>query len=202
MGLRIAETATYAVTVTFVLSYIKMHASWNASRTLPALLIAAAIGICATIGWGTLSDKVGRRGLYIAFSVVVILWGFPLFLLVQKNSFIAVLACMVISYCVCQNGMAGIQGAWFSELYPPERRSAGVSLAYQFSAVIAGFTPFFCAALFEAMGWKGPALLIVIYGVIGLVSALLTEETWGAERRAAVFQHADEVDAAVAAQAA
>lgn len=199
MGLRIAETATYAVSITYVLSYVKMHASQNASRTLPTLLIAAAIGLFATVGWGALSDWVGRRGLYIMLSVVVIAWGFPLFRLVQVSSFAVLLGCMVVSYCVCQNGMAGIQGAWFSELYPPERRSAGVSLAYQFSAVVSGFTPFFCTALFEALDWKGPALLIVIYGVIGLVSALATRETWGPQRREAVRRRAAEVDAAVTA---
>ncbi|SPF68805.1 Major facilitator superfamily domain [Propionibacterium ruminifibrarum] len=199
MGLRIAETATYAVAITYVLSYVRMHAPQNAGRTLPTLLTAAAIGLFATISWGALSDKIGRRGLYIGLSIVVIAWGFPLFRLLHVDSAGVMLMCMIISYCICQNGMAGIQGAWFSELYPPERRSAGVSLAYQFSAVLSGFTPFFCTALFEALDWKGPALLIVIYGVIGLVSALTTRETWGKERREAVRKHAEEVDAAVAA---
>lgn len=198
MGLRIAETATYAVTITFILSYVRMHADYNEPYVLPTLLIAAAVGIGATIGWGTLSDRLGRRGLYIAFSVIVIAWAFPLFLVVHMNGFGAMLVAMLISYCICQNGMAGLQGAWFSELYPPERRSAGVSLAYQFSAVVAGFTPFICTALFEAFDWYGPAMLIAFYGVIGLVSALTTRETWGKQHRDEVFAHAAAADAAMA----
>lgn len=196
MGLRIAETATYAVTVTYILSYVKMHEPHNASRLLPSLLIASAIGIFATAAWGALSDRFGRKWLYVGLSVVVIVWAFPLFQLISVRSTAAVVVAMIISYPICQNGMAGIQGAWFSELYPPQRRSAGVSLAYQISASVSGFTPFFCTALYAALGWKGPALLIAIYGLIGLVCSLCTAETWGAKVRAAVARHTDEANAA------
>lgn len=96
----------------------------------------------------------------------------------------------VASYVVCQNSLAGVQGAWFCELFATKTRTAGTSLAYQLSAVVSGFTPMIATALYSATGWTGPALMFSGCGLIGLVAALVTRETWGpgertdAERRA------------------
>src|SRR4051812_30915227 len=80
--LRIAETAGYAVSVTFMLSYLSLNKLSSRSVTLTALLIAAGIGIFATPYWGGLSDRIGRRPVYLIGCAVVLVWGVPLFLTV------------------------------------------------------------------------------------------------------------------------
>ena len=82
--------------------------------------------------------------------------------------------------------LAGVQGAWFSELFATKTRTTGASLAYQLSAVVSGFTPLVATALFAAVGWIGPALLFSGYGLLGLIAALVTKETWGRTQRAEV----------------
>ena len=52
-----------------------------------------------------------------------------------------IIVAFVISYAVCQNSLAGVQGAWFCELFNANTRTTGASLAYQMSAVVSGFTP-------------------------------------------------------------
>ena len=79
---------------------------------------------------------------------------------------------MVISYTVCQNALAGAQGAWFPELFTAARRASGASLAYQISAMVSGFTPFITTLLYLKFGWVGPALLFSLYALIGLIAAL------------------------------
>ena len=64
-GLRIAETAGYAVSITYMISYLKNAELATKSETLTALCIASAIGIFATMGWARLTDKIGRRTVYI-----------------------------------------------------------------------------------------------------------------------------------------
>ena len=86
----------------------------------------------------------------------------------------------------CQNSLAGVQGAWFSELFAAKTRTTGASLAYQLSAVVSGFTPLVATALFAGVGWIGPALLFSGYGLLGLIAALVTRETWGRAERAEV----------------
>jgi MFS family permease len=184
IGLRIAETAGYAVSITYMISYLHTSELADKSQTLVALCVASAIGIFATMAWGSLTDKIGRRPAYIASTAFAVLFGIPMFLLVNTGLFVLIIATVVISYAVCQNSLAGAQGAWFPELFQANTRSSGASLAYQISAMVSGFTPFVTTLLFISFGWMGPALLFSFYGAIGLWAALATRETWGpAERK-------------------
>ena len=58
----------------------------------------------------------------------------PMFLLVNTGLFLFIIATIAISYAVCQNSLAGAQGAWFPELFQAKTRASGASLAYQISA--------------------------------------------------------------------
>jgi MFS family permease len=184
--LRIAETAGYAVSVTFILSYLSSQKLADRSTTLTALMIAAALGILATTYWGALTDRIGRRPVYLLGTAITVLWGVPLFLVVNTGTAIAIIIAFIVSYTICQNSLAGVQGAWFSELFAAKTRTTGASLAYQLSAVVSGFTPLVATALFAATGWIGPALLFSGYGLLGLIAALMTRETWGKAERAEV----------------
>ena len=184
--LRIAETAGYAVSVTFILSYLSSQKLADRPTTLTALMIAAALGIVATTLWGALTDRVGRRPVYLLGTALTVAWGVPLFLVVNTGTAIAIIIAFIVSYTICQNSLAGVQGAWFSELFAAKTRTTGASLAYQLSAVVSGFTPLIATALFAGVGWIGPALLFSAYGLLGLVAALITRETWGRAERAEV----------------
>jgi MFS family permease len=181
--LRIAETAGYAVSVTFVLSYLASEDLAERPVILTSTMVAAGIGIFATTGWGALTDKIGRRPVYLAGTALTVLWGVPLFLVLNTGAATAIVVAFVVSYTVCQNSLAGVQGAWFSELFATKTRTTGASLAYQLSAVVSGFTPLVATALFAAVGWVGPALLFSAYGLLGLGAAVLTRETWGPAER-------------------
>lgn len=183
IGLRIAETAGYAVSITYMISYIKSAGLASASQTLTALCIASALGIFATLGWAALTDRVGRRPVYLAVCAFGIPFGVVMFALVNTGLMILIIATFVIAYGVSQNALAGAQGAWFPELFNANTRTSGASLAYQISAMVSGFTPFITTLLYEGFGWWGPALLFSAYAAIGLISALATRETWGPRER-------------------
>jgi MFS transporter, MHS family, shikimate and dehydroshikimate transport protein len=186
IGLRIAETAGYAVSITYMMSYLKSQKLATPTQTILALCIAAGIGIFATAHWARLTDKIGRRPVYLWSCAFAIPFGVIMFLLVNTGVLLLIVATFVVAYVVIQNSLAGAQGAWFPELFPANTRASGASLAYQISAMVSGFTPFITTLLFVEFGWMGPALLFSTYAAIGLVAALLTRETWGAgERRLA-----------------
>jgi MFS family permease len=183
IGLRIAETAGYAVSITYMISYLKSAHLATKTETLVALCIAAGIGIFATAGWARLTDKIGRRTVYVWSCAFGVPFGVLMFLLVNTGLFLLIIATFVVAYGVCQNSLAGAQGAWFPELFRANTRASGASLAYQISAMVSGFTPFITTLLFEGFGWVGPALLFSTYAAIGLVAALVTRETWGPRER-------------------
>ena len=186
IGLRVAETAGYAVSITYMISYLKSAKLATPTQTLVALCIASFLGIFATMAWARLTDRVGRRPVYVWVCALGIPFGIVMFLLVNTGLMFLVIATFVIAYGVCQNALAGAQGAWFPELFQAHTRASGASLAYQISAMVSGFTPFITTLLFEWLGWLGPAQLFSAYAAIGVVSALVTRETWGpTERRVA-----------------
>ena len=192
IGLRIAETAGYAVSITYMISYLNTNELTTRIQTLTALCIAAALGIGATLGWAALTDKIGRRPLYLAVTAFGVLWGVGMFVLANTGIVILIGLAIVISYTVSQNALAGAQGAWFPELFTAARRASGASMAYQISAMVSGFTPFITTLLYLKFGWVGPALLFSMYALIGLIAALLTRETFGrAERELAAAASAE-----------
>jgi len=183
IGLRVAETAGYAVSITYMMSYLKNAKLATPTQTIIALCIAAGIGIFATAFWARLTDKIGRRPVYIWTCAFAIPFGVIMFLLVNTGVMLLIIATFVVAYGLVQNSLAGSQGAWFPELFQANTRASGASLAYQISAMVSGFTPFITTLLFVEFGWMGPALLFSGYAAIGLVAALLTRETWGARER-------------------
>jgi MFS family permease len=146
-------------------------------------MVAAGLGIFATVFWGALTDRIGRRPVYLLGTALMVLWGIPLFLVVNTGVAAAIVLAFVVSYAICQNSLAGVQGAWFAELFAAKTRTTGASLAYQLSAVVSGFTPLVATALYAGFGWIGPALLFSGYGLLGLVAALMTRDTWGPAER-------------------
>ncbi|MBJ8344312.1 MFS transporter [Antrihabitans sp. YC2-6] len=183
IGLRIAETAGYAVSITYMISYLHNTKLATKTETLVALCIASAIGIFATMAWARLTDKIGRRTVYLYSTAFAVAFGIPMFLLVNTGLAVLIVATIVLAYAVCQNSLAGAQGAWFPELFPAKTRASGASLAYQISAMVSGFTPFVTTLLYVSFGWIGPALLFTFYAAIGLWAAVLTRETWGPRER-------------------
>lgn len=176
--LRVAETAGYAISVTYMISYLNDHSLATTDQTLTAICIASAVGIFATWGWGALTDRIGRRPLYIWVTLFAAVFGIPMFLMANTGSFALIIIAVVLAYAVCQNALAGAQGSWFPELFQAKTRSSGASLAYQISATVSGLTPFVTSLLYMWLGWTGPALLFVAYALLGFVAALLTRETW------------------------
>lgn len=183
IGLRIAETAGYAVSITYMISYLKGAELATKTETLLALCVASALGIFATMGWARLTDKIGRRPVYLWVTAFGIPFGVVMFMLVNTGLMVLIVATFVIAYGLCQNALAGAQGAWFPELFNANTRASGASLAYQISAMVSGFTPFITTLLFEWIGWMGPALLFSSYMAIGLWAAIATRETWGPRER-------------------
>ena len=126
--------------------------------------------------------------MYIFGTALIVLFGIPMFLLLNTGELGLIIVVFVVAFAFCQNSLAGTQGSWFSELFSTNTRSSGASLAYQLSAVISGFTAFWAVSLYQSFGWTGPAVLFSVFGLIGLIAALATPETNGPARRAEIAE--------------
>lgn len=197
IALRLAESGGFYVIVTYMLSYLTSgdEPITDRATALTGLIIAAALGLATTILFGALTDRVGRKPVYLFGTLALIAFAFPMFLLVNTGVPYLIVFVYIVAMAIIHDSLAGTQGAWFSELFNTNTRSSGASIGYQFSAAISGFIPMIATAVAIPLGWGGVAWVYLGCGVLGLIGTLLTKETWGAKEKAAV-------DAVIAKQAA
>jgi MFS transporter, MHS family, shikimate and dehydroshikimate transport protein len=174
MGMRVAENGCFYVLTVFVLAYGEDELGLTKGTMLTGVIIAAAIGLFTVPLWGALSDRFGRRPLYLAGALITTLWAFPLFGLLDTKSPVLIWLAIVVGVNLGHDLMYGPQAAYFSELFGTRVRYSGASLGYQLASVFAGgFAPLIVTALLAA-GGGSPTLVALYMTVMGLISVVAT----------------------------
>jgi MHS family shikimate/dehydroshikimate transporter-like MFS transporter len=107
------------------------------SAMLTAVLISSFAQIFMLPAWSALSDRVGRRPVYLAGAVLLGLWSFPLFWLVDTRNIVLITVALLLGQ-LFLSMMYGPQAALFSEMFSRRVRYSGASIGYQLAAVFAG----------------------------------------------------------------
>jgi MFS family permease len=204
VALRVVESCAYYLTATYLLSYIAKREPADRTIALTGVVIASIIAVGTTLYAGRLTDRVGRRRVYLAGCLLAIAFGIPMYLMANTGQPFLIVLLFIIGIGVIHAVLTGTQGAWFAELFNTSTRTSGASIGYQVAASIAGFAPFLAVLLANSFGWIGPALFYVAVGLVGLGGVVATKETWGPKQRAEVDAlirgdaNADSVEAAPA----
>ncbi len=179
IGLRLAETCTFYIVVTFMITYVVSQNLAESGTALLGVVIASVIGLFSHPIAGAVSDRIGRRAVYLFGSGFVALFAVPMFLLVNTGTASVIVIALIVMMVLGHDPLAGVQSSWFPELFATSQRTSGASLGYQGAAVIAGFVPFTATALLVSTGWVGISLLLAGIGVLSFVVALFCKETAG-----------------------
>jgi MFS transporter, MHS family, shikimate and dehydroshikimate transport protein len=181
MGMRIAENGVFYIFTVFVLAYAEDTLKLGKSTMLTGVAIAAAIGLVTVPLWGSLSDRFGRKKLYMAGAVFSTLFAFPFFTMVDSKQTILVWLAIVLGVNVGHDLMYGPQAAYYAEMFGTRVRYSGASLGYQLASVLSGgFAPLIAAALLAANN-DDPTLVaiyMVVMGVITIVATAFARETY------------------------
>jgi len=130
--------------------------------------------------FGILSDRIGRRPVYLGGAAAIAAFAFPFFWLLDTGNSLLIGLSIVIAL-VAHAAMYAPQAAFFSELFGTGVRYTGASIGYQLASPLAGgLAPLVCVALIQ---WSGGepwpvALYLISLSAITLVSVWLAAETY------------------------
>ncbi|WP_029684699.1 MFS transporter [Tatumella saanichensis] len=178
-GSRVGADVMYALVVVFTLTYVTTVLHLPRPLALIATMLGA-IGNAITVPvFGALSDKWGRRPVYMAGAVLAIAWSFIFFgLLNSEEPVLIVLA--VIGGLQVHAMMYGPQASFITEQFPTHVRYAGSSLAYTLAGIVGGgFAPLIITSLFKS---TGTTLWVSLYVSLALLVTLLA--LWKAKETA------------------
>ncbi|HET6413154.1 MAG TPA: MFS transporter [Anaeromyxobacter sp.] len=181
MGARFAENGLFYVFTTFALTYVATQLKLPRVIALNGLLLASAINIFAGPAWGALSDRFGRRPIYIWGALACGLLAFPFFALLDTKVAGLIWLGIGLPLVFGHAAMYGPQASFFSELFSARVRYSGASLGYQLASVFAGgLSPLIATGL---LAWGGGrpwpvSLYMIALVLITIVSVLLAAETF------------------------
>jgi metabolite-proton symporter len=177
-GSFVASNGCFYILITYVVSYATAHLGLERATVLQAVLIGAVAIAALTPVAGAASDRFGRRGVYMAGAVLMAIWSFVFWDLVNTAQFLPLVIAIAVGLAL-QGLMYGPQSALFAELFSIEVRYSGASMGYQLGAILGGgFAPIIAGELLRRYESTTPiAVYMAILCAVSFVSVFLLSET-------------------------
>jgi MFS family permease len=178
-GMHLMVAAFATTLLTFYISYGVMRAGYSRTDMLKVVFFASALTAGLSPLLGNLSDRYGRRRVYLVGTTLGMVGAFPSFLLLnigRLDTGIAGILCLTVPTAATYQ----VQGAWFPELFPPGSRVTGAGLGAQLAGVAVGGPAPVVAQSLLARGHGHPwwvAAYLCGLAFLSMLAALLTPET-------------------------
>jgi metabolite-proton symporter len=187
---RMAEQAPFYIFTAFIFSYgiETLHVPRN--FLLSAVLSASVLSFVSIPLFGHLSDRIGRKNMYMIGAVVTGVFGFIYFAMLNTGSSAVIFLAIILSL-IPHDMLYGPQAALIAESFTGRLRYSGSSLGYQLASVIAGGpAPLIATWLYGTYhSATAIAIYIAICAVITLVAtAMMTDYTGKDINAAGVYE--------------
>jgi metabolite-proton symporter len=172
----------FYVMITGMLDYGTRDLGLERQAMLFTVLISSFAQIFFLGFWSAISDRVGRRPVYLAGAALLGLWAFPMFWLVDTRSFLLITVALTVGQ-LFLSMMYGPQAALFSEMFSARVRYSGASMGYQLASVFAGgLAPLIMVYLLDRTGTSlSVAVYVFLMAAVTFASVFLITETYEGE---------------------
>ena len=194
-GARFVEQAPFYLFTTFVITYGVEKMGFDRTLVLNAITIAAVVELFTIPLFASLSDRFNRRIWYLIGCVLMVVFAFPYFLLMNSGSAGLFILAVILSLALFHAWVYGPQAALIAERFGTRTRYSGASLGYQLAAPFAGgLAPIIALLLLNgkttlsALGlpkvevnigsgsWQAVSVYIIVLAAISFLSVLGLKE--------------------------
>jgi MFS family permease len=179
--IRLSEQTPFYVFTAFVLAYGTNELGYSEELLLAGVLTAAVVALVTIPFFGHVSDRYGRKRVYMLGAVLTLIWVFPYFALLQTS--IAAVAFLAIAVSLIPHDMQyGPQAALIAETFPTQIRYSGAGLGYQLASLVAGGpAPLIATWLLHDYGPYAVAAYLALATSVSLVALTRLPERSGVE---------------------
>jgi metabolite-proton symporter len=174
---RMAEQAPFYIFTAFIFSYATGNLQVTRDFLLAAVMCASFVSFFTIPIFGHISDRLGRRKVYLVGAIVTGIFGFAYFGMLSSGAAAWIFVAIILSL-VPHDMMYGPQAALIAESFTPRLRYSGSSMGYQLASIIAGGpAPLIAAALFaHYKSGYAIAAYILACAVISVAATLMLRD--------------------------
>jgi MFS family permease len=163
----------------FTLSYAVNEVGISRTRMLVVLIVANVVALAAIPLWAGLSDRIGRKPVFIAGAIgcAAIVW--PYMWALSRENYALIFVIGVLFSGVVYSAANGVWPAFYGEMFDTRVRYSGMAIGTQIGFAIAGFAPLISEALLRdgVNGWVPVAVFTSAAALIAAACAATARET-------------------------
>lgn len=170
IGAKVAESGLFNVYAVFAITYCKTKLGLPSQTILNGVLVGCAMECVTLPVFGALSDRIGRRAVYVSGLLFQVGLALVFFQMLNTGHTGMIWLAIALGLALGHGSVYGAQGAYFSELFPARIRYSGLSLVQQLGPILGGgLSPLVATALLAEYG--SPASVACYMAAMALLSA-------------------------------
>lgn len=180
IGARIGESVSANITNAFAIAYVTTQLELPRSIALTGVMIAAALALILSPLFGGLSDKIGRRPVYLGSAIFLVVFTIPYFMLLDTKVPALIWLAIICGYVFASTVMLSVQSVYYTEMFGTRVRYSALSLVYQVSSIFGGFTPMIATYLLTLNNGDPlyVSFFVIASALITCICVFLSKETF------------------------